>query len=78
MVHSSEELVRIGAREVDVRDGNGDEPVLVLMAGMPGAGKSTLERTIGATFGFSEIDIDDPRPRLPRMAIDFAASWKQF
>lgn len=43
-----------------MRDGNetGDEPVLVLMAGLPGTGKSTVARAIGMTFGWAVIDKD--------------------
>lgn len=40
------------------RNETGDELVLVLMAGLPGTGKSTLARAIGATFGWPVIDKD--------------------
>lgn len=35
-----------------------DSPVLILMAGMPGAGKSTVALTLGAEFGMPVIDKD--------------------
>lgn len=34
------------------------EPALILMAGMPGAGKSTVALALGAEFGFPVIDKD--------------------
>ncbi|MGI8486329.1 MAG: AAA family ATPase [Thermomicrobiales bacterium] len=33
-------------------------PVLILMAGMPGAGKSTIAQAIGCEFGFPVVDKD--------------------
>lgn len=58
MVHSCEKLVCCHRLGVDMSNGNGGRSTLVLMAGMPGTGKSTLARAIGVAFGWPVIDKD--------------------
>lgn len=58
MVHFREGPVFSRQIGIDLSDENGGKPALVLMAGLPGTGKSTLARAIGTTFGWSVIDKD--------------------
>jgi len=58
MVHFGEELVFTNQERDRLNDETTGKPALVLMAGLPGAGKSTLARAIGSTFGWPVIDKD--------------------
>ncbi len=58
MVHSCEGLVSSHEEGIALSDETGWEPVLVLMAGRPETGKSTLARAIGAALSWPVIDKD--------------------
>ena len=69
-------LLRADIRAIGLRPGN---PRLLLLAGLPGAGKSTFARQITAQHPFLTIESDRMRKTLfPRPQYDFAENRRLF
>ena len=69
-------LLRADLRAIGLRPGN---PRLLLLAGLPGAGKSSFARQINAQHPFLTIESDRMRKTLfPRPQYDFAENHRLF